>query len=100
MGLSFLTPLFAIAALAVAVPVLLHLVHKERKEATPFPSLMFLRRTPYQHSRRQRIRDWLLFALRALAVLLVVAAFTRPVFTRAKAATPGALGGRESVILV
>jgi Aerotolerance regulator N-terminal/von Willebrand factor type A domain len=100
MGFSFLTPLFAIGAAAIAVPVLVHLVHKERKEATLFPSLMFLRRTPYQHSRRQRIRDWWLFALRALAVLLLVAAFSRPVFSRVSAAAPTQAGGHEVVLLV
>jgi hypothetical protein len=100
MGLTFLTPLFALGALALAVPILVHLVHKERKETTPFPSLMFLRRTPYQHSRRQRIRDWLLFLLRAFAVLLVVAAFARPVLQRAFAAATPQVGGREVVVLL
>ncbi|HEX7123801.1 MAG TPA: BatA domain-containing protein [Gemmatimonadaceae bacterium] len=100
MGFTFLTPLFALGALALAVPILVHLVHKERKETTPFPSLMFLRRTPYQHSRRQRIRDVLLFLLRALAVVLVVAAFARPVLTRPAAAAAATGGGREVVILL
>lgn len=100
MGLGFLTPLFALGALAVAIPILVHLVHKERKETTPFPSLMFLLRTPYQHSRRQRIRDWLLFALRALAIVLLALAFTRPVLQRAVAATPDEGGSRELVVLL
>src|SRR5688500_11017947 len=99
--MSFLAPLFALGLAALAIPILVHLVHKERKETTPFPSLMFLLRTPYQHSRRQRIRDWLLFATRALVFLLLVAAFARPVFDRppaAQAAVTG--GGREVVILL
>jgi hypothetical protein len=99
--MSFLAPLFAIGLVAIAVPILVHLVHKERKETTPFPSLMFLLRTPYQHSRRQRIRDWLLFLTRAFVFLLLVAAFARPVFDRppdAQAAVAG--GGRELVVLL
>lgn len=98
--LSFLSPLFAIGLAALAIPVLVHLVHKERKETTPFPSLMFLRRTPYQHSRRQRIRDWLLFVLRASAFLLAVAAFARPVLQRTSAAAAPQLTGRELVVLL
>src|SRR5688572_10005552 len=99
--MSFLAPLFAIGLVALAVPILVHLVHKERKETTPFPSLMFLRRTPYQHSRRQRIRDWLLFLTRAMVFLLLVAAFSRPVFDRPPDAQAAALGGgRELVILL
>ncbi len=99
--MSFLAPLFAVGLAALAIPILVHLVHKERKETTPFPSLMFLRRTPYQHSRRQRIRDWLLFLTRAMVFLLLVAAFSRPVFDRppdAAAAVTG--GGRELVVLL
>jgi hypothetical protein len=99
--MSFLAPLFALGLAALAIPILVHLVHKERKETTPFPSLMFLLRTPYQHSRRQRIRDWLLFLTRAMVFLLLVAAFARPVFDRppdAAAAVTG--GGREVVILL
>ena len=67
--MSFLAPLFAIGLIGLAIPILVHLVHKERKETTLFPSLMFLLRTPYQHSRRQRIRDWLLFLTRAAVFL-------------------------------
>jgi hypothetical protein len=100
MGFSFLTPLFALGMAAVAIPILVHLVHKERKDTTLFPSLMFLRRTPYQHSRRQRIRHWFLFLLRAMAFLIAVAAFARPVFSRATAAAPSLGGGREVVVLL
>ena len=99
--MSFLAPLFAIGLVGLAIPILVHLVHKERKETTPFPSLMFLLRTPYQHSRRQRIRDWLLFLTRALVFLLLVAAFARPVFNRPPDAVAAATGGgREVVILL
>ena len=99
--MSFLAPLFALGLAALAIPILVHLVHKERKETTPFPSLMFLLRTPYQHSRRQRIRDWLLFITRALVFLLLVAAFSRPVFDRPPSAQAAAAGGgRELVILL
>jgi len=94
--MAFLAPLFIIGIAALAVPILVHLVHKERKETTPFPSLMFLLRTPYQHSRRLRIRDWLLFLTRALVFLLLVAAFARPVFDRPPDAAAAAVsGGRE-----
>lgn len=99
--MSFLAPLFAVGLAALAIPILVHLVHKERKETTLFPSLMFLLRTPYQHSRRQRIRDWLLFLTRAMVFILLVAAFARPVFDRPPdAAIAATTGGREVVILL
>ncbi|HWP02914.1 MAG TPA: VWA domain-containing protein [Gemmatimonadaceae bacterium] len=99
MAIAFLTPLFALGLAALAIPLLVHLVHKERKESMAFPSLMFLQRTQYQHSRRQRIRDWFLFLLRAGALLLLVAAFARPVLRLAPQATGGD-AGRQMVVML
>src|SRR5688572_8019653 len=98
--MSFLAPLFAIGLAALAIPILVHLVHKERKETTLFPSLMFLLRTPYQHSRRQRIRDWMLFLTRAMVFLLLVAAFARPVIDRPPDAQAAAIGGGKEVVIL
>lgn len=100
MSLSFLAPIFAAALAAIAIPLLVHLVHKERKDAIAFPSLMFLARTPYQHSARQRIRDWLLFAARCLIIALLAAAFMRPVFARPASARAATAGGTDVVVLL
>lgn len=99
--MSFLAPLFFAGLAALAVPILVHLTHKERKDVVVFPSLMFLSRIPYQAVRRQRIRHWLLFALRCLALIFLAFAFARPFLNRAAAATPvRSLGARELVILL
>jgi hypothetical protein len=100
MQFAFLAPLFAAALAAVVVPLLVHLVHKERKESVTFPSLMFVQRTPYQHSSRRRIRDVLLFAARCLVIALLVAAFMRPVLARAPQALAAGEGGTEVVVLL
>ena len=101
MGLTFLAPLFLAGIAAVAVPVYLHLVQKERKEPVEFPSLMFLQRIPYRSVRRQRIRDWALLALRCLALVLLATAFARPFFRRADdVAVGGAGAAREIVVLL
>src|SRR5687768_5263063 len=82
MSLTFLAPLFLLGLLAVAVPVIVHLVNRERQNAIAFPSLMFLRRVPFRSVRRQRIRHWSLFALRCLALALLALAFARPFLDR------------------
>jgi len=96
---SFLTPLFLLGLAALAVPVLIHLTQKERKSVVQFPSLMFLRKIPYESVQRRRIRDWLLLALRLAAIALIVTAFARP-FLRGSslAAAPG--GARDIVVLL
>jgi hypothetical protein len=96
---SFLTPLFFVALATLAVPVLIHLTQRERKSVVEFPSLMFLRKIPYESVQRRRIRDWLLLALRLAAIALIVTAFARP-FVRGTdlAAAPG--GARDIVVLL
>src|SRR5262245_12270213 len=98
--MSFLTPLFLIGLAGLAVPVLLHLIQRERKQVVQFPSLMFLRRIPYQSVRRRRIRHWLLLMMRLAALALIVFAFGRPFFRGAGTAASAEGGAREVVILV
>lgn len=101
MGVSFLTPLFLAGALAVAIPVIVHLIRHHRGEPLRFPSLMFVRRLPLESVRRRRIRDWPLLVLRVGALALLVLAFARPVI-RAGEAEEGADGDafREVVIVL
>ena len=98
--MSFLTPAFLVGIGALAIPVLIHLIQRERKRVVAFPSLMFLRRIPYQSVRRRSIRHWLLLCLRALALFLLVAAFARPFFPRGSLAAAAAGGTREVVVLL
>jgi hypothetical protein len=98
--MSFLTPLFLLALAGLAVPVIIHLIQRERKNVVHFPSLMFLQRIPYQSVQRRRIRNWPLLLLRLAALALIVAAFARPFFRRAELAAAGAGGAREVVILI
>ncbi len=98
-GLSFLAPAFLAGLAAILIPVLVHLRHRERREAVAFPSLMFLQQIPYKTVKRQRIRHWSLLALRCLILALLAAAFARPFFSRAEAGI--ALdSARDLVILV
>ena len=96
--MSFLTPLFWAGLGLLAVPIIIHLTQRQRSEVTAFPSLMFLRKVPFKTSNRRRIRHPLLFALRCLAIALVVAAFARP-FVQAGSAAAGE-SARDVVILV
>ena len=82
MGIGFLVPAFLAGLAALAIPLFVHLRHKDKEKPYKFPSLMFLGQLPIRTSQRQRITDWPLLLLRALAVALLVAAFARPVFTR------------------
>ena len=97
--MSFLAPLFFAGLAALAIPVLIHLIQRERKNVVPFPSLMFVRRIPYSSIRRRRIHNWALLMLRLAAIALIVAAFARPFF-RSTTLAAASGGARDIVVLL
>lgn len=100
MSLSFLVPLFLLGLAGIAVPVILHLTRRQRRQVVAFPSLMFLQKIPFQEQRRRRIQHWLLLSLRALALGLLALAFARPFFEDADVVRAGGGGPREVVVLL
>src|ERR1700674_5812330 len=96
--MAFLAPLFFAALATFAVPVIIHLTQRERKQIVRFPSLMFLQRIPYQSVRRRRIRDWPLLVMRLAAIALIVLAFARPFMNQPLGAMAGSVGPREVAV--
>ena len=82
--MGLLAPAFLAGLLAIGIPIAIHLINRERKVVVRFPSLMFLNKIPYRSVRRQKLRHLLLLAMRCLALVLLVAAFSRPFFQRHK----------------
>ena len=76
--MGFLTPWFLAGTLAVGLPIWLHLLKKHKTTPLPFSSLMFFERRTQSSIKHRRLRYLLLFALRALLVLLIVLAFAHP----------------------
>src|ERR1043166_8984218 len=98
--MSFLAPLFLVAAAAIGIPIFVHLIQRERKRVIQFPSLMFVQKIPYQSVRRRRIRHWALLTMRCAALLLIVAAFARPFLKQGVIAAAAVGGTREIVVLL
>ncbi len=88
--MSFLTPAFLLGALAVAVPIVLHFLRRERLPQAPFSDVRLLRGVRMEQTRRQRLRELLLLALRVAALLLLALAFARPFVADRPAAGEGA----------
>jgi hypothetical protein len=85
-GLNFLYPLFLAAALAVAVPIALHLFRRRTEIVVDFPAVRLLQKVPVEQHRRRRLRELILLVLRVSAIVLVALAFARPYFQDATAA--------------
>ena len=87
-GLSFLYPAFLVATLAIAIPVVLHLLRRRTELVVDFPAVRLLRKAPYEQKRRRRLRELILLALRMLSLALLALAFARPYFVNAAAVLP------------
>lgn len=92
--MSFLAPAFLLGLLALALPVLLHLLRRRVVRTVPFPALRFLAPNRADQN-RQKIRRRLVLALRCLALALLAAAFARPFF-----GAPPAVAGRATIVVV
>ena len=83
--IGFLHTGFLVAgAAAAALPILIHLLLRQRARTLEIGSVRFLRSVIRQHTRRRRVRQWLLLALRILALLLLAALFARPLMDRTR----------------
>jgi hypothetical protein len=78
MSLVFLYPLALLGTLAVAVPLWLHLHRRFYGSVVRFSAMRFLSDEPLSRRAPLRLKNPLLFALRALAVVLLAAAFAWP----------------------
>ncbi len=77
--MQFLAPLWLALGAAAAVPLLLHLWNRRRAgERVFFPAVRLLSEAAQARGAAIRLRDWLLLALRVLAVVLLAAAAARP----------------------
>lgn len=85
--MGFLAPWFLAGALALGVPVFVHLLRRHITVPRPVGSLMFFERGTQSSTRHRRLKHLLLFALRATLVLFVVLAFANP-FVRRPATDP------------
>jgi hypothetical protein len=81
--MSFLYPAFLIGAVAVAIPIVLHLLRRDVAPEVPFTAVRLLRRSPVESDKRRRLRDVLLLMARVAALVLLASAFARPYIQRA-----------------
>jgi len=78
--MSLLAPLFLVGALAVGLPLWLHLLQRENPIRLPFSSLMFFEKRKTSTLMERKWRYLLLMALRLALILLAVLAFAKPIW--------------------
>ena len=97
--MSFLAPFFLLGALAIAAPVVFHLIRRTTREQTLFSSLMFLQPSPPRLTRKSRLEHLLLLLLRCLALALLAFGFARP-FLKQTAINDNTSGAAKRIVVL
>jgi Aerotolerance regulator N-terminal/von Willebrand factor type A domain len=76
--MSFLYPAFLVGSVAIALPIILHLLRRDVAPEVPFTAVRLLRRSAIERPARRRLRELVLLIARVIALLLLAIAFARP----------------------
>lgn len=76
--MRFVNPLFLIALVGVAIPIIVHLFHFRRYKKVYFSNVALLREMQEETKRQSNLRRLLILAARILAVVFLVLAFAQP----------------------
>ncbi len=76
--MSFLQPLMLIALPLIALPIIIHLINQWRYQTKRWGAMMFLLAANRMNRGFARIRQWLILAMRTLAIAGLILAIARP----------------------
>src|SRR4051812_2239004 len=82
--MSFLMGSLLAGLLATSIPVIIHLLHRQRTQPIQWGAMQFLLESPLQLKRRKRVDHWLLMLLRILLIAILVFLLSRPLFISGK----------------
>ena len=80
--MGFFSPWFLAGALAVGLPIWLHLLKRHKTDPKMFPSLMFFEHHEQSSVKHRRLDYILLFILRTLLLLMLALLFANPFINR------------------
>ena len=80
--MSFLYPLFLLAGLSIAIPIIIHLFNLRRYKTVYFPNTRFLKNIQLHSQKQSQLKYKWLLALRILFLLFLILAFAQPFFAR------------------
>ena len=76
--MAFVNLSLVLGTLLIGVPILLHLVMRQKPRKLVFPAVRFIQKRHESNRRTLRLRHWLLLLLRCLAIALGALALARP----------------------
>lgn len=83
---NFIFPLFLIAGILLAIPIIIHLFNFRKFKKVNFPDIRFLKELKEQTNKRSQLKRKLILASRLLAAACLILAFAQPFFSKNKQA--------------
>jgi hypothetical protein len=80
--MAFLAPWMLLGCLAAAIPVILHLIHRNRPAPIQWAAMDFLLQSIRETRSASRLRDLILLVCRMLVLVLAALAIARPLANR------------------
>ena len=98
--MRFVNPLFLIGLGGAALPLLIHLLTRDRIRRVPFSSLRFFLRSSSRILKRKKFQEAILLLLRTIICALLAVAFARPLLTAPPDDVAAATEARTARVLV
>jgi len=98
--MSFLAPALLTGLVLASAPIIIHLLNRRRFLRVDWGPMKYLNLTLKSNRRRLRLEQWLLLAVRTLAVIMLFLAVARPVGSGANLAGFLQVQGRASRVIV
>ncbi len=90
--------LLAAGLAGVAIPIIIHLLFRQRRRPVPWAAMRFLLEAFRKQRRKLRVQQWLLLLVRCLVIACVALALGRPLLERA--GILGGVGGRDVYLVI
>jgi len=76
--MNFLFPTFLIGLAAIAIPIIIHLFNFRKYKKVYFTNVQFLKELKQESDSKSKLKEWLVLAMRILAIACLVFAFAQP----------------------
>jgi hypothetical protein len=76
--MNFLFPTFLIGLAAIAIPIIIHLFNFRKYKKVYFTNVQFLKELKQESDSKSKLKEWLILAMRILAIACMVFAFAQP----------------------
>lgn len=77
-SMNFLFPTFLIGLAAIAIPIIIHLFNFRKYKKVYFTNVQFLKELKQESDSKSKLKEWLILAMRILAITCLVFAFAQP----------------------